>query len=209
MKQEIRIAKALIKLAKTLIASDFDFTKVSDSDCGPQTIFTVAKSDVFAYQLTEKDVQKIKNMQSRQGEYDDSYKTAGNYICTAKVGADAGEFWIVKESKFGKSYSTEVADNETLKKEVCGVEFTFKHYLANDVTFECFRLPKNAPKQMYLGGNKFVPGDYVFIENGKCDVWARSDSFMQQQYHLIEQKSNNPSKEIQEQYEQLLSGEKD
>lgn len=35
MKQNIRIAKALIRLAKSLLASDFDFTKVSDSDCGP------------------------------------------------------------------------------------------------------------------------------------------------------------------------------
>lgn len=210
MNKNIKIAKQLIKLAKQLISSEFNFLTVEDNKCNPENIFIVSKSDVFAYQLTEDDVKKIIDLESREGKYDKEYKTAGNWICTAKVGKDAGEFWIVKDNKFSKNYQTKTADNEVLKKEVCGIDIEFKHYLASEnKTFECFRLPSDAPKTMYLGGNKFVPGDYVFIENNECDIWARSDTFMQQQYHLVKEKRNNPNKKIKEQFEQLLSGEKD
>lgn len=210
MKQNVKVAKELIKLAKSLVSSKFNFLKVDDNKCNPENIFVVAKQDVFAHQLTKDDIVKIEEFSSREGDYDEEYKTEGNWICTAKVGEDAGEFWIVKDAKFKKNYETKVADNEILKKKVCDVEFEFKHYLAaGDQTFECFRLPLNAPKEMYLGGNKFVPGDYVFIENNECDIWARSASFMQQQYYLIEKKKNNPNNKIKEQYKQLLSGEKD
>ena len=181
----IDIAKQLIRLAKSLVA-DEGFNFVTMNDFGPDNVIEVAKTDVFAHQITDGDAEKIQGMESREGKYDDSYKVAGNWICTAKVGEDAGEFWIVKDNKFKKNYETKVADGETLKKKVCGVEFTFEHHLAaGGMTFQCFRLPKDAPAHMEFGGQKFFPGDYVFIENGECDIWARADKFMQQQYHKV------------------------
>ena len=210
MNKNVRIAKQLLKIAKSLIASDFNF--VTTKECGPENILVVAKSDVFAHQITSEDVEKIENMSAREGDYDESYKAEGNWICTAKVGEDAGEFWIVKDAKFGKNYEKTVMDNETLTKKVpdaCNAEFEFKHYpAAGNATFECFRLPADAPKQMTFGGQKFVPGDYVFIEKGECDIWARSASFMQQQYHLVE-KGGKASQKIKDQYEQIISGKED
>jgi hypothetical protein len=207
MKKNVKIAKKLVKLAKSLVA-DENFNFVTTNDCGPDNTIEVAKSDVFAHQITEDDVSKIQDMESREGQYDDSYKVAGNWICTAKVGADAGEFWIVKEAKFGKNYETKVADGETLKKKVCGVEFTFEHHLAaGGATFQCFRLPKDAPAHMEFGGQKFVPGDYVFIENGECDIWARADKFMQQQYHKVAD-GKKPPKKVYDQYEEIINSGK-
>ena len=207
MMRNISIAKQLVRLAKILVA-DEDFNFVTMNDFGPDNVIEVAKSDVFAHQITDEDIAKIQGMESREGKYDDSYKVSGNWICTAKVGEDAGEFWIVKDAKFKKNYETKVADGETLKKKVCGVEFTFEHHLAaGGATFQCFRLPKDAPAHMEFGGQKFVPGDYVFIENGECDIWARSDKFMQQQYHKIAD-GKKPSKKVYDQYEEILNSGK-
>ena len=205
MNKNIKIAKELVKIAKNLVAAEFNF--VTNGECGPDHVIEVAKSDVFAHQITDADVAKIQAMESREGAYDDSYKQAGNWICTAKVGADAGEFWIVKDAKFGKNYEVKVADDgETLKKKVCGVEFTFEHHLAaGGATFQCFRLPKDAPSEMTFGGQKFVPGDYVFIENGECDIWARADKFMQQQYHKVGD-GKKPPKKVYEQYQEIIGG---
>ena len=207
MIKNIGIARQLIRLAKSLVA-DEGFNFVTMNDFGPDNVIEVAKTDVFAHRITDGDVEKIQGMESREGKYDDTYKVAGNWICTAKVGEDAGEFWIVKNDKFKKNYETKVADGETLKKKVCGVEFTFEHHLAaGGMTFQCFRLPKDAPAHMEFGGQKFVPGDYVFIENGECDIWARADKFMQQQYHKVAD-GKKPPKKVYDQYEEILNSGK-
>lgn len=98
MNKNVKIAMQLLWLAKSLVANE-KFNFVTMNDFGPDNAIEVAKSDVFAHQLTNDDVAKIQGMESREGKYDDSYKVAGNWICTAKVGEDAGEFWIVKDAK--------------------------------------------------------------------------------------------------------------
>ena len=113
MMKNINIAKRLIRLAKSLVA-DEDFNFVTMNDFGPDNVIEVAKTDVFAHQITDGDVEKIQGMESREGKYDDSYKVAGNWICTAKVGEDAREFWIVKDNKFKKNYETKHLSTKSL-----------------------------------------------------------------------------------------------
>lgn len=206
-KNETKIANQIAKIVEIPDSTDeFDFIK--NNDCGPDNMIEVAKSEVYAHQITEEDVKKIQDLTSREGGYDDSYKVPGNFICTAKVSVDAGEFWIVKTDRFPKNYEDTVCDDEMLTKKVCGADFKFGHYRArSDKTFECFRLPADAPKEMTFEGQKFVPGDYVFIEDGKCSEWARSDKFMQQQYHRVGN-GKKPEKSIYDQYEGIIGSGK-
>jgi hypothetical protein len=192
---------------KSLLREDASFKFSENEKCGPTNICVVKKSDVFAHEMTEEDIKNLGDMSSREGDYSEADKKVGNFICTAKgLTDDDGKFWIVKPEKFAKNYQTKPADNETISEKFAGVELDFKHFNANgNAEFECFRIPANAPKQMTFGGQKFVPGDYVFIQDGKLDIWARAATFMDKQYTLIKLNENNkPSEEITNEYKELI-----
>lgn len=80
--KNIGIARQPVRLAKSLVA-DEDFNFVTTNDFGLDNVIEVAKTDVFAHQIADGDVAKIQDMESREGKYDDSYKVAGNWMCTA------------------------------------------------------------------------------------------------------------------------------
>ena len=55
MMRNISIAKQLVRLAKIIVA-DEDFNFVTMNDFGPDNAIEVAKSDVFAHQITDEDI---------------------------------------------------------------------------------------------------------------------------------------------------------
>lgn len=192
---------------KSLISESADFSFSGNEKCGPSNICIVKKSDVFAHEMTEEDVKNLGKIASREGEYSEADKKVGNFICTAKGLTDEdGKFWIVKPEKFAKNYETKPADDETITDEFGGVELTFNHYnAAGNAEFECFKIPMDAPAKMTFGGQNFVPGDYVFIQDGKLDIWARAASFMDKQYKLVKLNENvKPSEEIQKEFNELI-----
>lgn len=193
----------LYKLLMESVEGEINF--VTTTQYGPENTFIVKKSDVFAHEITDDDVKKLGELSSREGNYDDTDKVPGNFICTAKgITNDDGKFWIVTPEKFAKNYEKTPTDDETLTEEYGGIKLTFKHFNSNgDAKFQCFKLPMNAPKNMQINNNKFEPGDYVFIENGNLDQWARSASFMQKQYKL-EEKISIDDEKIIKQYNDLI-----
>ena len=42
------------------------------------------------------------------------------------------------------------------------------------------------------------------LENGECDIWARADKFMQQQYHKIGD-GKKPSQKVYDQYNEIIN----
>lgn len=195
---------------KTLISESTDFSFSGNEKCGPNNICIVKKivknAGVFAHEMTEEDVKNLGSIASREGKYSEADKKVGNFICTAKGLTDAdGKFWIVTPEKFAKNYETKPADDKTITDEFGGIELTFNHFNPADIKFECFKIPMDAPAKMTFGGQNFVPGDYVFIQDGKLDIWARAASFMDKQYKLVELNENvKPSEEIQKEYNELI-----
>ena len=229
MNKNVRIAKQLLKIAKSLIAGDndrFDFTKVNEdvSKCvdkdkdkyGPEHIFKVIKVEgVYAHKITEEDVEKIEEASSKEGKYDkqyEDYKKVDNWIAAdPKLTSKGGKFWLIKKDKFNQKYQDNNPDEtKKITETFCDNDFEFIYYPPNAEEQYCFRLPsKGVPSTMYLGGNKFEPGEYVFINgDGKCDVWARSVDSMAN-YDTVDDKNYSSQFNIKEDYKQLISGEKD
>jgi hypothetical protein len=188
-----------------LIKESIEFDFINTDECGPEHILVVQKTDVYAHAMTEEDVKTLGKMSSREVEYSDADKKVGNFICTNKgLSEDDGKFWIVPAAKFESKY--EPADEETITENFGGLELTFKHYNAKgDETSKCFKLPADTPKDMQINGNKFIPGDFVFIEkNGDLDPYARSASLMQKQYKLVKRASEKADEDLVKQYNELI-----
>ena len=208
MSKNTRIATQLVRIAKSLVADEqFDFAK--NQDVSPNHVIKVAKTgSVYAHQITKDDVAAIQSLSSREGGYSDDYKTAGNWICTSDISKEGGDIWIVKERKFSSSYSLKPDKSQKVTKKVCGLDIDFYYHAPSDTTYECFRLPTSGvPAEMHFGGQKFFPGDYVFIENGECDIYARSTESMKN-YKKVEDIGKGPDKVFKQYNEMINSGAK-
>ena len=204
MSKNTRIAKQLVRLARSLVA-DEQFDLARNNDFGPENVILVAKTgSVYAHQITEDDVAAIQSFSAREGEYGDEYKTVGNWICTSDISKAGGDVWIVKERKFGSSYDLKPDMSQKVTKEVRGMKIDFYYHAPSDATYECFRLPTSGvPSEMHFGGQKFFPGDYVFIDNGECDIWARSTESMKN-YTKVGDVGRAPAK-VFEQYDEMIN----
>ena len=204
MSKKTRIAKELLRLAKSLVA-DKQFDMEKNTAVGPEHVIKVAKTgSVYAHQITEDDADAIRSFSAREGEYGDEYKTPGNWICTSDISKAGGDVWIVKDKKFRSSYSLEEDRSRKMTREVCGMKIDFYYHAPSDATYECFRLPTSGvPAEMHFGGQKFFPGDYVFIENGECDIWARSAEAMKN-YTKVGDVGKAPAK-VFKQYDEMIN----
>ncbi len=188
-----------------LISEDAGFDFISYSTDGPGGMIKVKKAGAYA---CPESGENLAGAESKEGKYSADYLKGSNFVCTADVSTEAGEFWIVKGEKFGKNYDVENPDkSKTVTKKYNGKEMTFIWYPALDKRFECFKLPTNM-KPTTWKGNKFNPGNYVFINDaGECDEWERTADFMQQQYEKIgEGKKPAEDSIIYKQYNEIIDG---
>ena len=64
-------------------------------------------------------------------------------------------------------------------------------------------------KQTTWQGCLFEPGSYVFInDDGNCDIYQRTASFMQKKYKKLEEIESTPSDVVKQQYAEII-GSKD
>lgn len=186
MSKKTRIAKELVRLARTLVAAEVNFNSTKFD--GPENAIVVKKKDdpkkgpayIYGYQITDDDIDNLKNAASREGKYEDAKKAkVGDWIVTnPDLPEKAGKIWIIDKDTFSGQpdslYDDKPASGKTVDANYCGRDFTFEKHLANpNLEFVCFRIPDNAITHEF-GGNKFTNGSYIFVKKGHCDIWERS-----------------------------------
>lgn len=217
MKQGIRIAKALVRLARQLVAAEgtVDFKSLPDGLDYPIIVTKKLQGGkpaiTWAHQLTDDEAEALKGAQSHEGGY--SGIKAGMWMLAPEVSKEAGDHYFLTEEQFDGRYSTEPFDNETKTDNEFGVRLNLRHYAAKQRKDICVRLPKSGVHDCKWNGSNpsepeqlFEPGSYVFLENGRASIYQRTDTYMNEKIEYVgdAEKSDFP-KAAQDDYNEIVS----